>query len=113
MNICEEYTEFKKLRSIYRRQNFFMSMFFVFILLTILFAVFEFPIILTFITINSSFISFITVLIQIVKHVKYITYREYRKHHRRIYKYVEGLLNNESDLDNEMLVLLTDPKKFK
>ena len=113
MNSFKDYIEFKKKKEAFKLQCFLMGSCAVMLLTTLLFALLSFPLFTIIGTLKFSFVMFILLITCVLNNGKYITYREYKRSRKALYAYLDKILNESGDLDNEMLVIMKNCKKFK
>lgn len=113
MNIIAEYCRFRRLRRIFLVQHTLLLTFLITALVTLLAAIISIPVFVNLLSVNLMFISGISLISCIFYHGEFMSYRKYQKRKKKIYDYIEHLLDNRSESDDEILVLLTNSKTIR
>lgn len=113
MNSFKQYEEFKIKKEAFKLQCFFMYSCGLMLFTTVLLAIFALPVFIIISCLKFSFIMFILLITCIIQHGSYITYNEYKRSKKVMYAYLDKILENSSDNDDEIIILMKDYKKFK
>lgn len=113
MNSYKDYIEFKKKKEAFQQQCFLITLCGFLLISTIIMSLLSFPLYMIIGTLKTSFIVFIILLVAVIHNGCFISYREYRRRKKAMFVYLDKIIENDGDLDDEILLLLKKYKKFK
>ena len=113
MNSFKDYEEFKKKKEAFKLQCFFMYSCGFMLITTLILALLSYPLFLIFSSLKLSFVMFILLIVCILNNGRYVSYKEYKRGKKAMYAYLDKILENQHDSDDEINVMMKDFKKLK
>lgn len=111
-NICKKYTEYKKTKCTFKVQCALIMMFIIFCGGSLLLSLLQLSPLYSIISLNMSLVALGSLFGIIIRNRRFVTYTQYRKSRKKIFEYMEQILDNEESSDDEIIVIM-DQRKLK
>lgn len=111
-NICEKYTEYKQTKCTFKVQCALILMFIIFCGGSLAMTLLQLSPLYSILSLNMSLVALGSLFGIIARNRRFVTYSQYRKNQKKIFEYMEQMLDNQESSDDEILVIM-DHRKLK